>query len=115
MFDDIIADMESNQRLSSIVTELFLRKRIVDISFVFIPQSSFKVPKTVRLNVTHCFKTKNPNERKLQKIASNYSPDIDFKDFMKRYKYYTKEPYSLLVNDTTLSSNSWLWFTKNLS
>ena len=40
--------------------------------------------------------------------------DIDFKDFMKLYKEYTKEPYSFLVNDTTLSSNNPLRFWKTL-
>ena len=32
--------------------------------------------------------------------------DIDFKDFMKFYKDYTKEPFSFLVNDTILSSDN---------
>ena len=30
----------------------------------------------------------------------------DFKDFMKLYKDYTKEPYSFLVNDATLLSDN---------
>ena len=55
------------------------------------------------------------NKRELQQIASNYSFDIDFKNFMKLYKDYTKEPYSFLVNDTTLSSDNPLRFRKNLS
>ena len=55
-----------------------------------------------------------PNKRELQQIVSNQSPDIDFKDFMKLYKDYTKEPYSLLVNATTLSLDSPLRFKKNL-
>ena len=33
---------------------------------------------------------------------------------MKLYEEYTKEPYSFLVNDTTLSSDSPLRFRKNL-
>ena len=37
-----------------------------------------------------------------------------FKDFMKIYKRYTKEPYSFLVNDTTLPSDDPLRFRKNL-
>ena len=45
---------------------------------------------------------KIPNERELQQIALNHSSDIYFKDFMKIYKKYTVEPYSFLVNDTTL-------------
>ena len=55
-----------------------------------------------------------PNKRELQQIVSNQSPDIDFKDFMKLYKDYTKEPYSLLVNATALSLDSPLRFKKNL-
>ena len=53
------------------------------------------------------------NKRELQQIASDHSFDIDFKDFMKLYKEYTKEPYSLLVNDITLSSDNPLRFKKN--
>ena len=36
VFDDMIADMESNKKLSLIVTELFLRGRKLNISLVFI-------------------------------------------------------------------------------
>ena len=54
------------------------------------------------------------NKRELQQIASNRSSGIGFEDFMKLYKYCTKEPYSLLVNDTTLSSDKPLRFRKNL-
>ena len=59
------------------------------------------MPKTVRLNATHYFIMKILKKRELQQIASNYLSDIDFNDFMKLYKDYTKEPYSVLVNDTT--------------
>ena len=57
---------------------------------------------------------KIPNKRELQQIALNHSSDIDFKDFIKIYKKYTKEPYFLLVNDTTLLSDDPLRFRKNL-
>ena len=53
VFDDMIADVESNKKLSSIVTEFFLGGRKLNISLVFISQSHFKVPKTIRLNATH--------------------------------------------------------------
>ena len=42
--------MINNKKLSSIVTELFIRGRKLNISFVFVTQSNFKVPKDVRLN-----------------------------------------------------------------
>ena len=104
VFDDMITDMESNKKLSPTVTELFLRGRKLNISIVFISQSYFKVPKTIRLNATHYFIVKIPNKRELQQIASNLFFDIDFIGFMKLYEDYTKEPYSFLVNDTAWSS-----------
>ena len=57
---------------------------------------------------------KIPNKKELQKIALNYSSDIGFKDFMNIYKKSTKEPYSFLVNDTTLPSDNPLRFRKKL-
>ena len=62
--------------------------------------------KVIRLNATHYFIMKIPNKRELQEIESNHSYDIDFKNFMKLYKEYTKEPYSFSVNDTNLSSDN---------
>ena len=114
IFDDIIADMISNNKLNPIVMELFIRGRKLNISIVFITQSYFKLPKDVRLNSTHFFMMKIPNESELQQIALNHSSDIDFKDFMNIYKKYTKEPYSFLVNNTTLPSDDPLRFRKNL-
>ena len=100
--------------LNPVVTELFIRGRKLNISVVFITQSYFKVPKDVRLNSTHFFSMKIPNKRELQQIALDHSFDIGFKDFMKIYKTCTAEPYSLLVNDTTLPSDYPLRFRKNL-
>ena len=114
VFDDMIADRINNNKLNPIVTELFIRGRKLNISIVFITHSYFKVPKDVRLNSTHFFIMKIPNKRELQQIALNHSSDIDFKDFMSIYKKCTKEPYSFLVNDTTLPSNDSLRFRKNL-
>ena len=53
IFDDMIADMIHNKKLNSIVTELFIRGRKLNISLVFVTQSYFKVPKDVRLNTSH--------------------------------------------------------------
>ena len=114
IFDDMIADMINNNKLNPIVTELFIRGRKLNISIVLITQSCYKVPKDVRLNSTHFFIMKIPNKRELQQIALNHSSDIDFKDYMNIYKKSTKEPYTFLVNDTTLSSDNHLRFRKNL-
>ena len=44
VFDGMIADMLSNKKLNSVVTELFIRGRKLNISHVFIKQSHFAVP-----------------------------------------------------------------------
>ena len=54
------------------------------------------------------------NRRELQNIAFNHSTDIACKDFMKIYKECTKEPYSFLTTDATLSPTDPLKFRKNL-
>ena len=114
VFDDMIADMIHNKKLNSIVTELFIRGKKLNISLAFIAQSYFTVPKDVRLNTTHFFITKIPNKRELQQIAINHSSDISTKDFANIYRKYTDEPYSFLVIDTILASNNPLRFRKNL-
>ena len=48
----MIADIIHNKKLDSIVTELFIRGRKLNISLVFITQSYFKVPKDVRILAT---------------------------------------------------------------
>ena len=44
VFDGMIADMLSNKKLNSVVTELFIRGRKLNISHIFIKQSHFAVP-----------------------------------------------------------------------
>ena len=114
VFDDMIADMINNKKLNSIVTELFIRRRKLNISLVFITQSYFKVTKDVRLNTTHFFIMKIPNKRELQQIAISHSSDIDFKDFINVCKKSTDKTYSFLVNDTTPASDDPLRFRKNM-
>ena len=113
VFDNMIADMLSKRKLNPIVTEWFIRGRKLNISLVFITQSYFAVPKNVGLNSMHYFIIKIPNKQKRQRTAFNYSSDIDFKDFMNRYKKYTVKPYSFLLIDTTLTADNVSHFRKN--
>ena len=64
--------MINNKRLNPIVTDLVIRGRKLGISIVFITQSYFKRPKDVRLNSTHFFNMKIPNNREFQQIAINH-------------------------------------------
>ena len=53
IFDDMIVDILSNKKFNSIVTGLFIRRKKLNISLVFITQSDCAVPKNIRLNSTH--------------------------------------------------------------
>ena len=88
VFDDMISDTKANKKMSPIVTELFLRRWKLIILNVFISQSYFKVPKTIRLNATYSFIMKTLSEGELQQITSNHSLYIEFKDYMKFCKDY---------------------------
>ena len=68
VFDGMIADMLNNKKLNPIVIELFIRGRKLNIYLAFITQSYFAVSKNIRLNSTHYFAMKIPNERELQQI-----------------------------------------------
>ena len=54
------------------------------------------------------------NKRELQNIATNHSADIDYKDFLKIYRKYTRESYSFLTIDATLPASDSLKFRKKL-
>ena len=61
VFDNMIADMESNKTSIRIITELSLRAKRLHISPGFTSPSGFKVPKTIRLNSTYYFIMKISN------------------------------------------------------
>ena len=83
-----------------------MRSRKLNISLVFISPSYFKVSKDIKLNATNYFIMKIPNKRELQQIASNRLSDIEFKDFIQLCKDYNKEPFSFLVNGSTLPQDN---------
>ena len=72
VFDDIIADVLSNKKL-----QLFIRSPRMNISIVFITQSYFSAPKSIRLNSALYFIMKNLNKQ--DKLEANYLSDIDLK------------------------------------
>ena len=75
----------TNKKFQTIIKELFIRCRKLNISLAFITQSYFSVPKDVRLSSTYYLIMKINNKRKLQNIAINRSADIDYQDFIKLY------------------------------
>ena len=81
----MIADIMDNRRFQTIIKELFIRCRKLNISLAFITQSYFSVPKDVRLNSTHYLIMKIDNRKELQNIAIDHSADFDYENLMKNY------------------------------
>ena len=67
VFDNMIADVLDNKKLNPNVTEIFIIRRKLNISLVFITQSCSAVPKNIRLNSTHYFVMKIPNKQRFNK------------------------------------------------
>ena len=53
VFDDMIADIMTNKKFQSIIKDLFVRCRKLNILLAFVTQSYFSVLKDVRFNSTH--------------------------------------------------------------
>ena len=79
VFGDLIANMPSiKKKLNPIVTELFIRRRKLNISLVFVTHSYFGTWKNTVINSIHYFIMKIPNKGEFQQTAFHHSSDIDF-------------------------------------
>ena len=110
VFDDMIPDIINNKKLNSIVTDLFIRGRKLNISLVFITQSYFKVPKDIRLNSSHFFIMKFQIKENFNKLHWIIHQTFTLKISLRSAKKWTAEPYPFLVNDDTLASDKPLRF-----
>ena len=72
----------SDKKAQQVLKDLFIRCRKCNISFCFLTQSYFSVPKDVKLNCTHYILFKIHNKRELQNIAIDHSANIDYKDLI---------------------------------
>ena len=111
IFDDMIADIMRSEKFKSIVKELFIRCRKLNISIVFIRQSYFRTPKDARLNSTHYILMKIGDRKELKSIAEENSGNVAFTDFLKIYNYCTDKPYSFMMVDTRPTAH--ITFKKN--
>ena len=66
VFDDITTFMLINKNINLLVTELCIRGRKLNISFISSTQSYFTVPKNIRLSSTHYFVVQIPTKRELK-------------------------------------------------
>ena len=114
VFDDMIADILSNKKRNSIVTEWLIRERKLKICLVFITQSYFAASKNIKLNSRHYFVMKIPSKREFQHKLHLIIHQILSFQTLRIFIKTTAKPNSFLVIDTIPASDNSSRFRKNL-
>jgi hypothetical protein len=99
IFDDLV--LEDRKVQDAKISPYFIRGRKMakGVNCVYITQSYYLTPPTIRKNLTHIFLKKLSNNRDLNSILSEYNLGCDKEDLMKLYKDATKDNESFLMID----------------
>lgn len=99
IFDDLV--LEDRKLQDKIICPYFIRGRKVakGVNCVYITQSYYLTPPTIRKNLTHIFLKKLSNNRDLNSILQEYNLGCDRKQLMKLYKEATADNESFLMVD----------------
>ena len=90
---------------------MFIRCKKLNISLAFI---LFFCSRRCEIKCNTLFHHENKQQKRITKIATNHSADIDYQDFKKIYRQCTKEPFNFLRIDTMLPASDPLRFRKTL-
>ena len=110
----VTVDMFSNKKPDSIVTKLIFLGKKLNISLAFIPLPYSDVSKTFFKYSAYYFIIKIQQKKKNFNNAIKFLAGIDVEDVMNVNKKNTTKLYSFLINDTTLPSDNFLRFRRNL-
>jgi hypothetical protein len=98
IFDDVVLEKDQSK-----IEQMFIRGRKIagGISIMYLTQSYFKVPKTIRINCTYIILKKLASTRDLQLVLSDYNLGVTKDTLLELYKYCTriKEDFMLLDLD----------------
>lgn len=96
IFDDLVLE-KSQERIE----QMFIRGRKIagGISIMYLTQSYFKVPKTIRINCTYIILKKLASTRDLNLILSDYNLGVSKETMLEIYKYCTREQTNFLLLD----------------
>ena len=110
IFDDLI--LEKDQKC---IEEMYIRGRKIGVSCLYLSQSFFKIPKTIRLQSEYIFIIKVGNLRDLNLILSEFSLGTTKQQLQNMYKYIcTKGNFGdFFLIDLKTSQSSGLQYRKN--
>lgn len=94
VFDDLVNMKDQDQ-----IVEYFLRSRKISggISCMYLSQSYFRTPKTIRLNSNYMMLKKLGSTRDLIEILKDFSLGVDKKELLKIYKDATADKKNFLM------------------
>lgn len=94
VFDDLV-----NMKDQDTIIEYFLRCRKKNISAMYLSQSYYKCPKTIRLNCNYIILKKLGSTRDLKEILKDNSLNVEQKELLKIYEDATKDKLNFLLID----------------
>jgi hypothetical protein len=94
VWDDLVLSKDL-----SMVENYYIRARKLGCSVIFISQSYFRVPKTVRNNCSYMVLLKLSGNREVNVIMSEFGLGVTKEELMCVYEYATREKFSPLLID----------------
>ncbi|KAL7995823.1 putative P-loop containing nucleoside triphosphate hydrolase [Plasmopara halstedii] len=98
IFDDLVIEPKRTQAQFS---QYFIRGRKQGWSMIYISQSYFGIPKTIRINSQYVILGRNLTQRDLGIICRDFPTDIPIKTFIDLYKRTTSEKMTTMLMDIT--------------
>lgn len=111
VFDDLV--LEDPKLQNRLITPYFIRGRKIakGINTIYITQSYYQTPSTIRKNLTHIFIKKLANNRDLMRILQEYNLGLDKETLMNIYNFCCRNNEDFLMID--LSAPAERKFRKN--
>jgi hypothetical protein len=94
IFDDLMTLKNQSQ-----IVEYFIRGRKKHISMMYLTQSYYKCPKTIRLNSNYIILKKLSSKRDLKNVLDDNALGVDLKELEKIYSNSTKNKLDFLLID----------------
>lgn len=95
VYDDIVNDLKGNETINN----YFIAGRKLGFTQFFLTQSYFKVPKVIRLQLTHLMLLKLSSVRDLNIIMTDYTLGIEKEELKQLYQDATSNKFHFLFID----------------
>lgn len=95
LYDDIVNDLKGNETINN----YFIAGRKQNMTQIFLSQSYFKVPKVIRLQLTHLILLKLSSVRDLNIIMTDYTLGIEKEELKQLYQDATSNKFHFLLID----------------